>query len=312
MGAEAAGTVDAPEPGTRAQPAAAATIRRTANAAVLRNDVGTVIEMPRPLVLTIALLGVIGAATPAPAQSFVRVERELKRAVRERVFPGATLVIGRRDTILYARGFGRLTWDKGAPLPSPSRTRYDLASLTKVLGTASVAARLAARGELDLERPVGAYVPCYRGAGRDSVTVRLLLAHASGLRAWLPLWRETSSAHDAFTRLCAEAPRVPPGSATEYSDLNAMLLGAALEQAGGAGLDSLVAREVTGPLQLHATSYEGSTEPPFNVAPTSRGPRERLWGRVNDENAERLGGVSGHAGLFGTALDVAHMAQAWL
>jgi CubicO group peptidase (beta-lactamase class C family) len=263
-------------------------------------------------VLLPALLGMNLLATPAPAQSFTRVERELRRAVRERVFPGAVLVVGRRDTILYARGFGRLTWDKGSPVPSPARTRYDLASLTKVVGTASVAARLVAEGRLDLDRPVGAYLPCYRGATRDSVTPRLLLTHASGVRAWLPLWRDTRTPHEALERVCAEAPRVPPGSATEYSDLNAILMGAVLEQAGAAPLDSLVAQEVTRPLALRATSYQGASASPYDVAPTSRSASERLWGRVNDENAERLGGVSGHAGLFGTALDVAHLAQAWL
>jgi CubicO group peptidase (beta-lactamase class C family) len=251
-------------------------------------------------------------ATPLPAQSFDRVEKVVRRAVRERVFPGAVVVIGRRDTVLYARGFGHLTWASASPVPSPARTRYDLASLTKVVASASVAARFVERGVLDLDRPVSAFLPCFTGGARDAVTLRMLLTHVSGLRAWLPLWRETNDAAAAFARTCAEAPVAEPGTVTEYSDLNAILLGAALARTGGASLDELVLREVTGPLDMRATSYVGESSAPFDVAPTSRGQSEVMRGRVNDENADRLGGVSGHAGLFSTGLDLAHFLQAWM
>jgi len=251
-------------------------------------------------------------AAPLPAQSFARVEKVVRRGVRERVFPGAVVVIGRRDTVLYARGFGHLTWASASPVPSPARTRYDLASLTKVVASASVAARFVERGVLDLDRPVSAFLPCFTGGARDAVTLRMLLTHVSGLRAWLPLWRETNDAAAAFARTCAEAPVAVPGTVTEYSDLNAILLGAALARTGGASLDELVLREVTGPLDMRATSYVGESAAPFDVAPTSRGQGEVMRGRVNDENADRLGGVSGHAGLFATGLDLAHFLQAWM
>lgn len=255
---------------------------------------------------------VSAVATPLSAQSFTRVEKLLQRAVRERVFPGAVLVVGRRDTVLYARGFGHLTWERSSPAPSPARTRYDIASLTKVVGSASVAARFVERGVLDLDRPVSAFLPCFSGGARDAVTLRMLLTHTSGLRPWLPLWRDTGDAAAAFARTCAEVPVTAPGTVTEYSDLNAILLGRALERAGGAPLDELVLREVTGPLEMRATSYRGESASPFEVAPTSRGKGEVMRGRVNDENADRLGGVAGHAGLFATGLDLAHFLQAWM
>jgi CubicO group peptidase (beta-lactamase class C family) len=165
---------------------------------------------------------------------------------------------------------------------------------------------------LDLDRPVADFVPCFSGGTRDAVTLRMLLTHTSGLRPWLPLWRETSDPASAFARVCAEVPVTPPGTVTEYSDLNAILMGRALERTGGAGLDELLLREVAGPLEMRSTSYRGATESPFNVAPTSRGAGQVLRGRVNDENADRLGGVAGHAGVFATGLDLAHFLQAWM
>jgi CubicO group peptidase (beta-lactamase class C family) len=267
---------------------------------------------PRPSALAFAVVMLSLGAASLSAQSFTRVEKVVRRGIREQVFPGAVVVVGRRDTVLFARGFGHLTWGRTSPVPSPARTRYDIASLTKVVASASVAARFVERGVLDVDRPVSAFLPCFSGAARDAVTLRMLLTHASGLRAWLPLWRETHDADAAFARTCAELPVAVPGTVTEYSDLNAILLGRALERTGGASLDELVMREVTGPLEMRATSYRGESAPPFDVAPTSRGRGEVLRGRVNDENAERLGGVSGHAGLFATGLDLAHFLQAWM
>ncbi|MCU0619870.1 MAG: beta-lactamase family protein [Gemmatimonadales bacterium] len=232
--------------------------------------------------------------------------------MRDRVYPGAVLVIGRRDTILLARGVGHLTWDPASAAPSPDLTRWDLASLTKVVATTGVAARLAERGLLDLDAPVGRYLECWRGGGRDAVTVRQLLTHRSGLRPWLPLWRDTPTADSAWARTCAETPRVTPGDSTIYSDLNFIVLGRVLEAVGATSLDSLVAREVARPLSLVATSFDGRTLAPRNVAPTSRDAGRTMLGEVHDQNAERLGGVAGHAGLFGTGLDLARVAQAWL
>jgi len=267
---------------------------------------------PRPLAMALAVVMMSLAASPLSAQSFSRVEKVVRRGVRERVFPGAVVVIGRRDSVLFARGFGHLTWQRSSPVPSPARTRYDIASLTKVVASASVAARFVGRGVLDIDRPVSAFLPCFTGGARDAVTLRMLLTHASGLRAWLPLWRDTRDADAAFARTCAELPVAVPGTVTEYSDLNAILLGRALERTGGASLDELLMREVTGPLEMRATSYRGESAVPFDVAPTSRGKGEILRGRVNDENADRLGGVSGHAGIFATGLDLARFLQAWM
>jgi len=269
-------------------------------------------RLPRLLAMALVVAGASLPASAVRAQSFARVEQILRRGVRERVYPGAVIVVGRRDTVLYARGFGHLTWDRNAPVPSPARTRWDIASLTKVVASTSIAARFVERGVLDLDRPVQDFVPCFAGGARDAITLRMLLTHRSGLRPWLPLWRETTDAAAAFARTCAEQPVTTPGTATEYSDLNAILLGRALERTGGAPLDELLLREVTGPLEMRATSYRGDVAAPFDVAPTTRGEGQVLRGQVNDENAERLGGVSGHAGVFATGLDLARFLQAWM
>jgi CubicO group peptidase (beta-lactamase class C family) len=250
--------------------------------------------------------------TPSAAQTFGAAERAVRHGLARRVYPGAVLVIGNRDSILLAQGFGHLTWDSTSPVPAAESTMWDLASLTKVLAATSVAARLVDRGALQLDAPVSRYLPAFAGAGREKVTVRMLLDHTSGLPAWLALWREAPSRRAVVDRIAAEPLRRPPGTEAVYSDLNAILLGAVLEQAGGAPLDQLVRQEVAGPLGLASLGYQPAQAVREQSAPTSREPGAVVQGQVHDLNAAFLDGVSGHAGLFATGLDVARVAQAWL
>jgi CubicO group peptidase (beta-lactamase class C family) len=228
------------------------------------------------------------------------------------VFPGAVLVIGNRDSVLVAQGYGHLTWNPASPVPSAEGTIWDLASLTKVVASTSVAARLVDRGALDLDARVARYFPEFTGGGRERVTVRMLLDHTSGLPAWLALWREAPSRDAGVARIASEPLRRPPGTSAVYSDLNAILLGAVLERAGGASLDVLVQHEVVEPLGLVATGYRLPPPARARSAPTSREPGLIVRGEVHDLNAAFLGGVSGHAGLFSTGQDLARVAQAWL
>lgn len=246
------------------------------------------------------------------ASQWTALDSTIHRAIADRVFPGAVVVVGRRDTLLFARGYGRVSWERDARRPDPDSTLWDLASLTKVVATAAVAAVYVDRGPLDLDLPVRRYLPAFRGGERDWVTVRMLLDHTSGLRAWAPLWREATTREGAVARLLAETPRQAPGHAVLYSDLNALLLGLVLERVGGARLDSLAAREVFRPLGLRDMRFGVGPRDRARTAPSRLEGGRPLTGYVNDDNARRLNGVAGHAGLFGTAVELARFAQIWL
>jgi CubicO group peptidase (beta-lactamase class C family) len=249
--------------------------------------------------------------TPLAAQTFDVVDRAVAAGVTRHVYPGAVVVVGRLDAVLLSRGYGRLTWSTGAASPSPESTLWDIASLTKVVASTGVAARLVDRGLLDLDAPVSRYLPAFAGAPKAAVTVRMLLNHTSGLPPFIALWRVSATPAAAVASIAAEPLRRPPGTAAEYSDLNAILLGVILEQVGGASLDLLVRREVIEPLGLTHTTFGVEASARGSAAPTtSQGQIRR--GTVNDPNAAFLGGVAGHAGLFATAHDLARVARAWL
>ena len=265
----------------------------------------------RYLTALIVGAGVPLGGTPVAAQTFDRVHRAAEQGVTRRIYPGAVVVVGRLDSTLLSRGYGRLTWSAGSARPSPELTLWDVASLTKVVATTGVAARFVDRGMLDLDAPVSRYLPAFSGGAKSQVTVRMLLDHTSGLPAFIALWQVTASPDDVVARICIEPLRRPPGTAAEYSDLNAILLGAVLEVVGGAPLELLVKHEVIEPLGLVHTSY--GVEPPARslAAPTTSQGQVRR-GTVNDPNAGFMGGVAGHAGLFSTGPDLARVARAWL
>lgn len=243
---------------------------------------------------------------------FAPVARMVEQGIREGIYPGAVVVVGRRDTILYASGFGHVTWSPAARTPSVSDTRWDLASLTKVVATTSAVLVLVDQGRVALDAPVARYLPRFTGQGRERVTVRMLLDHTSGLPAYLPFYRLTTSRRSAVDLLYRQTLRHPPGSVTEYSDLNGMLLGLLVEAVSGSPLDRYAAQEVFAPLGMSATAFAPDLPSGVPVAPSRRVGCCAVPGRVNDNNAFLLGGVSGHAGLFSTGLDLARFAQTWL
>jgi beta-N-acetylhexosaminidase len=233
----------------------------------------------------------------------------LDSAIAAGAAPGAVLgvsVAGQR--YLYASG--RLTRDE--PAPTEPTTVYDLASLTKVVGLATAVMLAVDDGKLELDTPVQRYVPVFEGAGKERVTIRLLLAHGSGLPGWRPLFRETETREQAFTLADTTALSSPPGTADVYSDLGLIVLTQAVEAVYHERLDSLLARRVFQPLGMTSVGFLPTSER-ARIAPTELDPwRGRvLRGEVHDENAARLDGVSGHAGLFGSAPDLLTFAE-WL
>jgi CubicO group peptidase (beta-lactamase class C family) len=236
-------------------------------------------------------------------------DQAVSEGIARGAFPGAALVVGRRDTILLARGYGRLTWNASGSAVSPDSTLYDLASLTKVVATSTALMVLVERGRVSLDAPVARYIPEFAGAGTGAITVRRLLNHTSGLRGTLPLHKEAVDRDGALAVLFAVTPIVPVGSRVLYSDLNAILLGEIVARTSGEPLESFVAREVVQPLGLTQTLFRPPRRLHRRVAPTGVWRGTPVSGVVHDLNAVRLGGVAGHAGLFGTAADLARFAR---
>jgi CubicO group peptidase (beta-lactamase class C family) len=219
--------------------------------------------------------------------------------------------------------------DRGVELPRerwvPMRreTVFDLASLTKLF-TAIVTVQQIERGRLAPADPVAAHLPEFGRAGKDSVTVRQLLTHTSGLRAELPFYDHP--AHEARLRLLwDEAPLRPPGSAYCYSDLNFIALQLLLERVTGESLAALVRDSITRPLDMADTCFAPPPHWRPRIAATEAVSQlkavRRPWGRldhsmvhgeVHDENAHAMGGATGHAGIFSTAADLGTLCRALL
>ena len=226
------------------------------------------------------------------------MERLLRSFVERRAFPGGVLAVGDREGLIHLHPFGRLTYGEDAP-PVTAATMYDLASLTKVVATTTMAMILVEEGRLDLDRPV-----------REGVTVRHLLTHSSGLPALAPFFREVRGKDAYVERIRAMELTYPPGSRSVYSDPGIILLGAVLEEVAGQPLETFVRERVLAPLGMRNTLYRPPPELRPRIAPTELDPwRGRLvHGEVHDENAFAMGGVAPHAGLFGTAGDLARFA----
>jgi len=229
--------------------------------------------------------------------------------IQRGIYPGAALVVGRHDTILFAKGYGRLTWNAASPAVNVDSTFWDIASLTKVVATTPAVMLLVEQGKIVLDSPVVRYVHEFNSPGTGVITVRHLLTHTSGLRATLPL-REAADSAAALRMVLTTVPVVPPGTRMVYSDLNAILLGEIVRRVSGQTLDAFVAHAIYAPLGL---DQQMLFRPPKRlekrIAPTNLWHGHPIAGVVNDPSAGMLGGVSGNAGVFGTARSLARFAQ---
>ena len=254
---------------------------------------------------------------PDPGESRMRVVhdsvvRVLDRAIADSAFPGGIGVVGTRDG-LTSYAVGRIDWAANAPRPD-ERTLWDLASLTKVVGMTTAMMQLVEQDRVELDAPVVRYLPEFAGEGKEGVTIRHLLTHSSGLPSWRPLYKEAMAADTAVAIVLATPLDTVPAARMVYSDLGAILLGKVVERVSGEALDAYLARHVFGPLGMTSTMYRPDASLRGRIAPTEFDPwRQRhIRGEVHDENAFMLGGVSGHAGLFSTAADLARFARMML
>ncbi len=243
--------------------------------------------------------------------SITQLERFLNEQVADDVIPGGTMIVGRRSGISHATTFGTYADDDERPVTL--NTIYDLASLTKVVGLTTATYMLLADGRLTLGTPIQTIVPEFEGSDKAAITVRHLLTHTSGLPAWIPLHLETANREDALDRIFHEPLTNTPGTEYVYSDLGAILMAQVVERVAGQPLDVFLQEKLFQPLNMVDTGFNPSSELLTRIAPTENDPwRDRVvHGEVHDENAFHLGGVSGHAGLFSTAEDLAKFAE-WM
>jgi beta-N-acetylhexosaminidase len=252
------------------------------------------------------------------AAGLARVDSLLAAAVADGAAPGAALAIGRHGRLVRLQGYGRLDPRPGFAAAADS-TIWDLASLTKVVATTTAAMLMVEDEKLELDAPVARYMPAFRGEGKHAVTVRQLLAHTSGLPSFAPLWRDAQGRDEVLRRILETPLAHEPGSRVLYSDFGMILLARIVEQVAGVPLDELLQERVFGPLGMRETGFnplawtaEGGHPLLARIAPTEVDTLYRhahVHGVVHDENAHASGGVSGHAGLFSSARDLAIFAQ---
>ncbi len=239
----------------------------------------------------------------------VAIDLAVHEGIEAGAFPGALVMVGTHDTILLAKGYGHYTWSPSSAIPRMDSTIYDLASLTKVVATTSAIMILVDDGRVDLDAPVQRYLPEFVGEGKEQVTVRHLLLHRSGLRSFLPLDERASTADEARSLVLAESIRWPAGTRMVYSDLNAMLLGWIVQRVSGTSLSDFVDAHLFGPLGMSQTMFSPPKSKRNHIAPVGLWRGHVIAGELHDQNAVRLGGVSGHAGLYSTGQDLATWAQ---
>lgn len=240
----------------------------------------------------------------------------MQAGIEQRAFPGASIAVAHQGKLIARKAFGRFTYEAGSPQVTP-QTVYDLASVTKVVATTAACMLLYQRGQLHWEQPIHDVLPEFLGddSRRNLITLGMLLAHSSGLPAYVKLF-QTSSTRD---QLLQQARRVAlahdPGSHAEYSDIGFTLLGEALERITGMPLDAFCRQELFLPLGLETITFNPAVEQRPEIPPTEDDKTFRhrvIQGEVNDENAWVMGGVAGHAGLFSTASEVALFAECML
>ena len=274
-------------------------------------------ELPRPAgIWPLLSLLLLLTATPAISAQAPTRRSALIEAVNDGItrgtYPGAVLIVGTSDTILISEGFGSYTWSSDSRVPDPEWSLWDVASLTKVVATASAVAVLIDQGLLSLDTKVNTVVPEFTGGGKDAVTVRMLLDHTSGLPAWASLGTLDGSPEAAWAKLFTVKLSRPVGQTSLYSDLNAILAGLVVERVSGITLEQFTFIEVFQPLGMRSTLWTPAEVDRFRSVPSEVRRGEPVMGEVHDPNAASLGGIAGHAGLFSTGTDLAAFAQAWL
>jgi uncharacterized protein YbbC (DUF1343 family)/CubicO group peptidase (beta-lactamase class C family) len=248
------------------------------------------------------------------ASRLARVDDAIARAVGEKKVPGAVVLVGRRGKIVLARAFGRRSVEP-TDVPMTRDTVFDMASLTKPVATATSVMVLLERGKVRPGDRVVAYLPELKGNGKDAITIEQLLRHRSGLIPDDPIADYAEGPETAWRKIGDLRPVETPGERFIYSDVGFLVLGRLVEKVSGQSLDEFARATIFDPLGMVDTGFRPLGGPPdeptpaSRIAPTERDGSRMLRGVVHDPRSRALGGVAGHAGLFGTADDLAVFCQ---
>ena len=244
-----------------------------------------------------------GLDTALPAA----LDKIVKTALEEAVAPGVAIAVGRNGRIAYMKGYGNIDWNKPGSPPVDTNTLYDLASLTKVIATTTVAMILEEGGQLDLNRTVASYLPEFNSPEKAQITVKQILTHSGGLEAGANIYTTARGREQYLYQINARPLEYTPGTNMIYSDWDMIILQLVMERITGKTLDVLAAEKIFKPLGMTDTQFQPPISLRPRIAPTQTDDARGglLWGTVHDENAWAMGGVAGHAGLFSTARDLA-------
>ena len=257
----------------------------------------------------VALTVPVFSAQPQPAdlKRLDAIEPLVTQAIAEKKLPGAVVLIGRGDQILYQRAIGNRAVVPAAE-PMTLDTMFDLASLTKVIATTTSVMILLEEGKIRLSDRVSTFIPGFERYGKQDITIRHLMTHVSGLRPDLDLADQWNGSETAIQLAIEEVPTTPPGERFVYSDINYFLLGEIVHRVSGQTLDAFAHDRVFEPLGMKDTMFLPPDSLRKRIAPTESAPVNgsvsMLRGIVHDPTARRMGGVAGHAGLFSTAADL--------
>jgi len=241
------------------------------------------------------------------AEKLVEMDAAIERAIADGKCPGGVLWI-ERNGVAYHKAFGdrAIIPDRE---PMTEETIFDAASLTKVVACTPAVMLLVERGLVKLDEPLQTYIPEFIEDGRETITVRQLLTHTSGLRPDVETKSEWRGQAEAVRKACEERLQSQPGTAFKYSDINFFLLGEVVQRVSKTPLEVFVQREIYVPLKMTDTGFLPPKEKLPRIAPTEMMDGKPLRGVVHDPTARKMGGVAGHAGLFTTAADLARYAR---
>ncbi|MCH7991109.1 MAG: serine hydrolase [Gemmatimonadetes bacterium] len=255
------------------------------------------------------------ASVGMSAVGLARVDSIIEAGIADSVASGVAIAIGRHGRLVSLKGFGELQY--GTRRPVTPTSIFDLASVSKVVGTTTATMMLVADGLLDLDAPVVSYLPWWsRGDERkEDVTVRQLMLHRTGLIPFRT-WYFEIEGMQAYKDAAADEPlQTAPGERTSYSDIGIMTLAWVIEEISGQTLDDFLQERLWHPLGMLETRYRPESTLRPRIAATELDTlyrNEMVWGTVHDENADAMGGVAGHAGLFSTVVDLSVFARMML
>jgi uncharacterized protein YbbC (DUF1343 family) len=257
----------------------------------------------------------------AASDAFAPIAPLVEAAIARQELPGAVVLVGRGDQILYQRAFGNRAVAPATEVMTED-TIFDLASLTKVVATTTSVMTLVEHGRIRLNDPAMLFIPEFGRYGKSAIAIRHLLTHTSGLRPDLELEAEFSGSDEAVRRAVEEVPTAPPGERFIYSDINFFVLGEIVRRVSGERLDRYARAQIFDPLGMKDTGFLPPDSWRPRIAPTERC-RPLSWpcaapgdasvpflrGTVHDPTARRMDGVAGHAGLFSTAADLSRFCR---